>query len=128
MLQANSTTSRPLCTSPSASSMVFPCSAVRSLGEIHLSRSDQLAEGEHDVLTLGQGEPPRLERCPSRLHRAIHVGSRAQNHLAGLFPRGRVVHSTDPRLAPPGELSINPMLDLPHRANLHGRAIRPRPS
>ena len=30
MLQANSTTSRPLCTSPSASSMVFPCSAVRS--------------------------------------------------------------------------------------------------
>ena len=72
------------------------------LGEIHLSRCDQLAEGEHDVLTLGQrGEPPRLERCPSRLHRAIHVGSRAQNHLAGLFPRGRVVHRPDPRLAPP---------------------------
>ena len=99
----------------------LPCSPVRSSGEVHLARGDQLAEGEHDVLTLRErGEPPGLERGAAPSARRDPRLPPSPAHLAGLLARGRVEHLPDPSACPPGELAVNPVLDLPHRANLHG--------
>ena len=79
MPHANSTTSRPRVTSPSASESTLPCSAVMSAASL-LARVEQLAEGEQHLRALGQrGSPatPAQASCARRTTSST-VGGRGE--------------------------------------------------
>ncbi len=60
------------------------------------SRHD-LAEGEHDILTLGKGRvPPGLKRLLRGADRLIDVPAVRQSDLPGLNARGRIENRADP--------------------------------
>ena len=59
MPQANSTTSRPLVTSPAASESTLPCSAVITRGQLVRLGAQQLAEREHHRGPLRTSDVPR---------------------------------------------------------------------
>ncbi len=86
-------------------------------GEVLLARRHQLPEGEHDILSLGEGrEPPGLVGPSRRLHRPVDVVGRRQRHFAGLVSCGRVEHLAHPPRRPLGRGPVNPVLDLSHRS------------
>ena len=58
------------------------------LGDVEPTGRHQLAEGKHDVLTLGQRrEAPGLEGVARRPDGGVHIGCRCQWHLGGLVHR-----------------------------------------
>ena len=87
MPQANSTTSWPRLTSPSASETTLPCSLVMISASSPLRAVEQLAEVEQDLGALGQrGVAPRRERRGGGVDHGAGVLDAAEGQLAGDLP------------------------------------------
>ena len=107
MPQANSATSRPRVTSPSASESTLPCSAVMSAAMSLLALVEQLAEGEEHAGALRErGVGPLLPRATRRdLTTSSTSDGRGEVEHAGLLAgRGvedgrRALGGAGPRLA-----------------------------
>ena len=75
----------------------LPVLGCQCLSHLLAASRHDLAECEHDVLTLGQGRvPPGFERLLCRPDGRVDVVTIGESDLTGLLPGGRVEHRTDP--------------------------------
>ena len=113
--QANSTTSSPRCTSPSASSSTLPCSAVMASATSWRRREQRLAEREQHRRTPGERRraprPARLGGAASRRRRRPRPTRAAPASSPGPSP-GRARR----RAARPCRTSAHPRASAPRSA------------
>ena len=116
MPHANSTTSMPRVTSPSASASTLPCSAVISAARSRFRVLEQLAEREqHAGPAVQRDRTPLVGGRPCAAHDGVDVGGRRERDPAGHRAGGRVrdVGETPRRTVP--RLPVDPVDDLGDR-------------
>ena len=116
MPQANSTTSRPRCTSPSASDSTLPCSLGDDRGELLAVALQQFLQLEHDAgAAQRRASRPRpatrrrRRRLPCPPRRGMASATRG-GHLAG----GRVEHVAELAAGAGDRLAADEMPDFAH--------------
>ena len=115
MPQANSTTSSPRCTSPSASDSTLPCSAVMIAASSLAVALQQFPEAEHHPRAAQRrGRGPGRPRGGGGFHGAVDLGRAGQRDAAADLARGGVEHVGETSAVPGHGAAADEMPDLPH--------------
>ena len=115
MPQANSTTSRPRCTSPSASDSTLPCSAVMMAESSLAVALQQFLQLEHDA-----GAAQRRGGGPGRPGGGggggglVHLGGVGQRDAAGDLAGRGIEHVAEFAAGAGDRLAGDEMTDVPH--------------